>query len=262
MRCPSAKRLNRRLILRALLFEPRERAEAGGVAFSRFKEAAPCDGELQQADGVAGRRGVEDDVVVTGGDFGIGQQRGEFVEGGDFRRAGSRKLLLNALDDGFRQLAAHGADDAVAIGLRGGLRVDFKRKQARHGGNGGDLVADGDPEHLTDIRRRIGADEQHAASGFRELDRRRAGDRRFADAALAGEEEETRRAFEKFHIDLSAAGTAAAACALLRFVGFLDARPARQLGRGSDSDPQGQYRHRRGSAAAPPDRNAPESLSP
>ena len=57
--------LNGGLILRALLFQSGERAEARGVALSRFEEAAPRDGELQQADGVAGRRGVENDVVVT-----------------------------------------------------------------------------------------------------------------------------------------------------------------------------------------------------
>ena len=186
---------------------------------------------MQQTDGVSSRGGIKDDVVVTGGDCGIGQQRGEFIESRDFRRAGSGKLFLNALDDGFGKFAPHGADDAVAIGLRGGLRVDFQREKPRHGGNGRDLVvANVDPEHLTDIRRRIGADEQHAASGFGELNRRRAGDRCFADAALAGEEEETRSFFEKFHFDLSAAGTAAAASALFRFALFRDASPTRQLG--------------------------------
>ena len=41
------------------------------------------------------------------------------------------------------QHAAHRADDAVAVGLRRSLRVDLQRRQARHGGNGGDPVADG-----------------------------------------------------------------------------------------------------------------------
>ena len=52
------------IILCALLFEARERAEARGVAFARFEKARPGDGQLQQPDGVAGRRGVENNVVV------------------------------------------------------------------------------------------------------------------------------------------------------------------------------------------------------
>jgi hypothetical protein len=108
--------------------------------------------------------------------------------------------------------------------------VDFQREKPRHGGYGCDIIADVDPEHLTDIRRRIGADEQHAASGLGELYRRRTGDRRFADAALAGKEEETRSFFEKFHVDLSATGIAAAASALFRFGLVRDACPTRQFG--------------------------------
>jgi hypothetical protein len=48
----------------ALLFEPREGAETGGVAVPFFKEPGPGAGELEEADGVAGGGGVEDDVVV------------------------------------------------------------------------------------------------------------------------------------------------------------------------------------------------------
>jgi hypothetical protein len=55
--------------------------------------------------------------------------------------------------------------------LRGGLRVDFQREQARHGRNSGDLVADADAEHLADIGRWIGADQQDTLSGFGKLNR-------------------------------------------------------------------------------------------
>ena len=85
---------------------------------------------MQQADGVAGGRGVENDVVVVGGQRRIGQQRREFVEGRDLGGAGAGELLFDALDHRLRQHAAHRADDAVAVGLRRGLRVDFQRRQA------------------------------------------------------------------------------------------------------------------------------------
>ena len=51
-------------VSRPLLLQTGERPEAGGVALARLEEAAPGAGQLQEADGVAGRRGVEDDVVV------------------------------------------------------------------------------------------------------------------------------------------------------------------------------------------------------
>ncbi len=63
------------------------------------------------------------------------------------------------------------------------------RKQVRHGVNRRDFIADADPEHLPDIRGRIGAHKQHAAAGFSELDRRRACDRGFPNAAFAREKE-------------------------------------------------------------------------
>jgi hypothetical protein len=58
---------------------------------------------------------------------GVGQQAGEFVEGRDLGGAGARELLLDAAHDVIRQQPAHRADDAVAVGLRGGLRVDLQR---------------------------------------------------------------------------------------------------------------------------------------
>lgn len=122
--------LDRLLVLRPLLGEARKRAEARGVAFPGFEKAAPRHGELQQSDGVAGGRRVENDVVETRGQLRIREQRREFVEGGDFRRAGSRELLLDAFHHGVGQLAAHGVDNAVPIGLRGGLWIDLQGEQA------------------------------------------------------------------------------------------------------------------------------------
>ena len=58
--------IDRVLVLRALLLQPGQRAQARRVALAGLEEAAPGAGQLQQADGVAGGCGVEDDVIVVG----------------------------------------------------------------------------------------------------------------------------------------------------------------------------------------------------
>ena len=50
-------------IERLLLLQPGQRAEAGGAAGGGVDELAPGRGQGQQAQGVAGGRGVEDDVI-------------------------------------------------------------------------------------------------------------------------------------------------------------------------------------------------------
>lgn len=107
-------------------------------------------------------RSIENDVRVISGQRRVGQQCGELVEGGDFRRAGTGELLLDSLDHRLGQHPPHRTDDAVAVGLRCRLWVDFEREQPGHGGNGGDVIADVRAEHLPHVRRRVGADEQDA----------------------------------------------------------------------------------------------------
>ena len=67
VRRSSANASTAALVLRALLFQAGQRPEAGGVALAGLEKAAPRAGQLQQADGMAGRGGVENDVVVIGG---------------------------------------------------------------------------------------------------------------------------------------------------------------------------------------------------
>ena len=193
------QRIDGGLVLAALLFEAGQGTQAGGIALAFVEKAAPGAGQLQQADGVAGGRRIEDDVVVIGGQGRVHEQGGEFVEGGDLGGAGAGELLLDALDDGIGQHPAHGADDAIAVNLRRGLRVDLQRAEVRNRGDGGNPVADTDTEHLADVGRRVGADQQHAAAKRGQLHGAGAGNRGLADAALAGEEQEARRLVEKFH---------------------------------------------------------------
>jgi hypothetical protein len=134
----------------------------------------------------------------------IREQRSEFVKRGNLGGAGARELLFNPLDHGVRQHAAHRTDDAVAVGLRRGLRVNFKDAQIWHIRYLGDLVADADAKHLPHIGGRVGADQQHALVQACEFQCAGAGDGCFADTALAGEEQKARGLFERFHLVLNA----------------------------------------------------------
>ena len=100
---------------------------------------------------MAGGRGVEDDVVKPARGRVVSQQGGELVKCGDLGGAGAGELLLDTLDHRIRQHAAHRADDAVTVGLRGGGRVDLQRAQVGHRRHGDDLVANGKAKHLADI---------------------------------------------------------------------------------------------------------------
>ncbi len=129
-------------------------------------------------------------------------------------------MFLNAFDHAVGQLAAHRPDNAVAVRLRRGLRVDFQRAQVRHLRDGGDVVADGNTKDLPDIGRRVGADQQHALVRRGQLNRRGAGNRGLADAALAGEKQKTWRLFEELHgvVFCGSAATAASAATTGRFL--------------------------------------------
>lgn len=81
---------------------------------------------MQQADGVAGRGCVENDVRVILRQRRIGQQGRELIEGGDFRGAGTRQGFFDAIHYRIGQHASHWADYAVTVRLRGCLRVDFQ----------------------------------------------------------------------------------------------------------------------------------------
>jgi hypothetical protein len=76
-----------------LHLQARVRAQAGGAAVVVLQKAAPGLGQAEQAQGVAGGRGVEHHVVEVL--RAAGQQAGELVEGGDLRRAGARELLAH-----------------------------------------------------------------------------------------------------------------------------------------------------------------------
>ena len=85
---------------------------------------------------------------------------GELVEGGDLGRARPGELLGDRLHSGVGQQPADGADDAFAVRLGRLLRVDVQGATDVDCGDCGDGVADGQPEDLAEVRRRVGADQQ------------------------------------------------------------------------------------------------------
>ena len=191
--------LDRRLVLGALLLQPGQRAETGSIAFVLVEKARPCARQLQQADGVTGRRGIEDDVIVADNQRRVSQQRGELVEGGNFRGACAGQLLFDPFHDRFRQHAPHRTDDPVPIGLGRCLRVNLQREQARNSLDIDNSIADVHAKHLADIRGRIGADQQNATPAFGQLDGGGTGNRGFTHPTLAGKKQIARRLFKEFH---------------------------------------------------------------
>jgi len=202
----------------ALAFQPGERSEAGRVALALVEEVGPRAGQLQEPDGVPGRGGVEDDVVVVGREGRVGEQAGELVERGDLGSAGAGELFLDEADLDVGQDPAHGPDDPLPVGGRGLLGVDLQGRQARDGGHRRDGVADPQTEDLSHVRGRIRAHQEHPTAPVGQGQGSGAGDRRLADAALAGQEQEAgdvsqERRRHRSRPFLSAASRAAAATA-------------------------------------------------
>lgn len=174
-----------------LFLQSGQRAEAGSTTRRIGDELAPCRRQRQQAQRMAGRCGVENDVIEFGRALGLPEQLGELVEGGDFHRARAGELLFHTRNRRRRQDATIRRDHALAVVVRCGFRVDVQRKQAVRAGYGGRRLAQRDAQHFVKVRRRIGTDDQHPLSS---LGQRRAGGtgkRGLANTALAGEKEIT-----------------------------------------------------------------------
>ena len=193
--CRIAQGVERGLEARLLHLQPRMRAEARRAPIVAGQEAAPRLGQAQQAQGVAGRRGVEDDVVVA---FSVaGQQRRELVERGDLGGAGARQLLAHGRPVGVAGAGAHLRDDPLPIRLGSRVRIDVQHRQAGRARYRCGCVAQLDPQHLVQVRCGIGADQQHLLAGIRQRQRGGRRQRGLADTALAGEEQMPRRSMQE-----------------------------------------------------------------
>ena len=135
-----------------------------------------------------GRRGIENDMVEAARL--VGQQARELVERGDLRSAGAGKLLAHRLPGLVIGSCVELRQDAAAIGLGCGRWIDVEHGQQRDTGHGERPVAERHPEHLVEVRGRIGADQQDGLAGVGQMQRGGTGDRSLPDTALAREKQE------------------------------------------------------------------------
>ena len=129
---------DRGLVDRSLTLEAGERAEARGL-LGVGEVVRPGGWQRQQPQRVAGRRGVEHDVVVALGGGRVGEQTGERVERGDLDGARAGELLLERGQLGRRHRGAVRADDSFAVGVGCGLRVEIHQVEPHDIGAGAGL---------------------------------------------------------------------------------------------------------------------------
>ncbi len=134
---------------------------------------------------MAGGGGVEDDhvpVVLRG-------VVDELIEGGDFLGAGGVQLLSHHFDGlGGPATLPCIIKDAGLVGLDGGLGIHVRRPQMGNAGHRRGLDSDRYAQYVSQVRRRIGGQQQRAEALPGQPDGGRAGRDRLADASLAGEE--------------------------------------------------------------------------
>jgi len=163
------------------------RPQARCAARVTGKKAGPRFGQAQQPQRVAGRGGIEHDVVEIRPV--ARQQPDKRVERRDLGRAGARQLLLHVGPIGFAGGGVHLGQHAQAIRGRRILGIDIHRKKPRHARNRPGFLRQFDAEHLVEIGGGIGADQQHAQAAIGKGNGACATERGFANTALAGKKQ-------------------------------------------------------------------------
>ena len=162
-----AERAHARGVQVSLLLQPGQRTQTRHPGRVGIDEPGPCRGQRQQPQRMAGRRGVEDHMVITRRARRIAEQPHERIKRGDLDRARAGQRFLHAGQGAVREQPAVRADHPLAVLARRRLGIDVRR------------VKTGDPrhrprplgklraQHLIEIRSRIGGDEQHPPAGDR-----------------------------------------------------------------------------------------------
>ena len=170
-------------------------AEAGGSPIVPLQETAPGLGQAEQAQGVTGGRGVKNNVVKAC--ILVRQQRGEFVKGSNLGGAGPGQLLTHGRKLCLARACTHLGEHALAVRLRGCVRVDVEHRQAWGARHCSRDVAQFNAQHFIKVGGRIRADQQDLPARVGQRQRRCSGQRGLANAALAGEEQMPRGRAEK-----------------------------------------------------------------
>ena len=166
------------------------RPEAGRAAVVALEEAGPGLGQAQQPQRVAGRRGVEDDVVEAGARRRRAGRRTRRRRRSRWcRRRRAARAPWRAPPRGCRPRI--GASTRCAVGLGRGLRIDVHRDEARHArAPAAGLSASATPSISSRFEAGSVLTSSTRLPGVGQGDGGGAGERGLADAALAGEEQE------------------------------------------------------------------------
>jgi hypothetical protein len=178
------------LVHGALALQAGERPEARVLLRVGGQVAGPGGGQFEQPQRVTGGCGVEHHVVVAAGGRRLGQEAGERVERCDLHGAGAGQLLFHGRELGCGDRLPVGGDDALAVGVSGRLGFEVHQVEPADRRRRRRFLAGVDLEHVGEVRRRVGADEQHPVASVRERDGDGAGDGGLADPAFAGEQHE------------------------------------------------------------------------
>jgi hypothetical protein len=159
-----AQRVECGLEANLLHLQARVRAEAGGTAVVALQEAGPGLGQAEQPQGVPGRRRVEDDVVP-------GLRRRRPAGTRTRRRMRSRSCrhptaarAPSTVPPRSRWLPSAPAPAGGRTRPRCRGRCSAPTGPVRPG-TGTGVLRNAMPEHLVEVRRGIGADEQHLLAG-------------------------------------------------------------------------------------------------
>ncbi|MPN52171.1 hypothetical protein SDC9_199825 [bioreactor metagenome] len=138
---------------------------------------------------MAGRRGVENDVVIFPLHLLIRNEIGKLIECRNFYGARAGKLFFHVRERGLRQQSSIGCNDAFAV-FGGSLQgVEVCDSQVGNLRNRRALVGKLHSENVLQIGGGVGADQKYATTAICEGYCRGAGKAGFPNAALAGEEE-------------------------------------------------------------------------
>ena len=185
--------LQRPGVQRVLRLESRQRPQAGRSAGIGVQKLVPRRRQLEQTKRVPRGRCIEHDMIVVRGRFRLAQKAGELIERRNFRGAGAGQLFLDARHHRGRQGAAIGRDHALAVLAGRRLGIDVQGPKGGHRFKPQRRGRQFRAQHFVQIRRRVRADQQHAASSVRQGDRRGTRQGGLADAAFAGEEQKAWR---------------------------------------------------------------------
>ena len=172
-----------------LILQAGQRTQAGDPGGVCIDEAGPCGRQREQPQRVTGRRGVEDDVVIASGRFGVTKQRGEGVKRGDLDRARARQAFLHARERRVGEQPAVRADGTLAVFPCRGLGVDVRRVETGDPGHRSRSLGELGTEDLVEVGGRIGRYDQHPLTASNQRHGGRARERGLAHAALTGEEQ-------------------------------------------------------------------------